>query len=47
MFTNANVDLNVAGKRVGENNILLFSWQWAGDNELRLLIVILVIDMTI
>jgi len=47
MLTNANVDLNTAGKRVGKNNISLFSWQWAGDDELVLLIVTLIVDMTI
>jgi len=46
-FTIAYVDLNLAGKRVGENNKPLFSWHWPGDNESILPIVTPLIDITI
>jgi hypothetical protein len=32
---------------VGENNTQLFSWHWPGDDELKLLIVISIVDMTV
>jgi hypothetical protein len=46
-FTIAAVDSNIAGKRMGELNTKLFSWDWPGDYELILLIVASIIDTTI
>jgi len=41
------VDPDIAGKRVGETNIQLFSWHWPGDDESILPIVSSIIDTTI
>jgi hypothetical protein len=46
-FTITYVDPDVAGKRVGETNTQLFSWDQPGDNELILLIVTSIVDTTI
>jgi len=46
-FTIAHVDPDIAGKRVGENNTQLFSWQWPGDDELILPLVTSIVYMTI
>jgi hypothetical protein len=47
IFTIAYPDPNIAGKRVGENNTLLFPWLWPGDDESTLLIVTSMVAMTI
>jgi len=41
------VDPNIAGNRVSENNTQLISWHWSEDDELILLIVTSIVDMTI
>jgi len=46
-LTIAHVDPDIAGKRVGENNIQLLSWHWPADDELILPIVTSLIDTTI
>ena len=46
-FTIADVDPDIAGKRVGENNTQLFSWHWPGDDESILQIVTSIMDMII
>jgi len=46
-FTIAYVDLDIAGKRVAENNTELFSWHWPGDDELIFSILTSIVDMTI
>jgi len=43
----AYVDSVIAGKRVGENNIQLFSWHLPGDDEGIFPIVTSIIDTTI
>jgi len=46
-FTISYVESNVAGKRVGERCMQLFSWHWPGDDESILLIVISMINTNI
>jgi hypothetical protein len=46
-FTIAYVDPVIAGKRVGENNTLLFSWHWPRDVESIHPIVTPIVDMII
>ena len=41
------MDPDIAGKRVGENNTQLFSWQWPGDDESILPIVTSIVYTTI
>jgi hypothetical protein len=47
IFTIAYVDLDIAGKRVGENNTQLFAWHWPGDDESTLPIVTSIVDAAI
>jgi len=46
-FTIPYVDPNIAGKRVGENNTQLFTWDWPGDDESILPIVTSIVNTTI
>jgi len=46
-FTITDVDPDIAGKRVRENDMQLVSWHWLGDDELILPIVTSIIDTTI
>jgi hypothetical protein len=46
-FPIAYVDPDIAGMRVGKNNIQLFSCHWPGDNESRMPIVTSIVDTTI
>jgi hypothetical protein len=46
-FTITYVDLDIAGKRVGENNTQLLSGHWPGDDESILPIVTSIVDTTI
>jgi hypothetical protein len=46
-FTIVYVDHDIAGKRVGETNTLLFSWHWPVDDELILQIVTSIVNTTI
>jgi len=45
-FTIAYVDPEIAGKRVGEHNTRLLSWQWPGDDESILPTVTSIVDTT-
>jgi len=46
-FTIPYVDSDIAGKRVGESNTQLFSWDWPGGDEAILPIVTSIINTTI
>jgi len=46
-FTVTDVDLNIAGKTVRENNTQPFSWHWNEDDKSILAIVTSIIDKTI
>jgi len=41
------VDPDIAGKRVGEDSIQLFTCHWPGDDESRLSIVTTIVDTSI
>jgi hypothetical protein len=41
------VDLDIAGRRVGEHHSQLLSWHWPGDDESILPILTSIVDSTI
>jgi len=47
IFNIPYVDPDIAGKRVGENNIQQFVWHWPGDDESILPIVASIAHTTI
>jgi len=46
-FNIAYGDCDIAGKKDGENNTLLFSWHWPGDDESIIPIVTSIVDTSI